>query len=90
MQEASRYFDVANFAPDIKFPVLVGLGLIDETCPPEGFFTAVNQSTSLTELIFLPKSGRQKYNGVQRAYEDRRDNVWRPAPIKGQTVLVAH
>ena len=33
VHEASRYYDVANFARHIKCPVLVGLGLCDERVP---------------------------------------------------------
>ena len=41
VRRAREYFDVVNFAPRIKCPVLVGIGLIDEVCPPEGILAAV-------------------------------------------------
>lgn len=83
VREASRYFDVANFTPDIKVPVLVGLGLIDETCPPAGVLAAVNQITSPKEIIILTRSGHQDTNGSQAAYRRRRDSDWLPALQKG-------
>jgi len=88
VREASRYFDVANFAPSIKCPVLVGLGLVDETCPPEGIFAAVNQITSPKELIILPKSGHQDDHGTQGAYNDRCNQVWLPALRQGKPAPV--
>jgi len=89
VREASRYFDVANFAPDIKCPVLVGLGLIDETCPPEGILAAINQITAPKEVIILPKSGHQNENGSQSAYETRCNQGWLLALVKGQAAPVA-
>ncbi len=41
--ETGRYYDVVNFAPRIKCPALVSMGLIDVTCPPAGVLAACNQ-----------------------------------------------
>ncbi|MDA0197135.1 MAG: acetylxylan esterase [Bacteroidetes bacterium] len=49
--EASRYFDVANFVTRIKCPILVGVGLLDETCPPEGILSAMNQVTAPKDIM---------------------------------------
>jgi cephalosporin-C deacetylase-like acetyl esterase len=78
VHEASRYYDVANFIPDIKCPVLVGVGLLDETCPPEGILAGLNQLQGPKEVLLLPKSGHQNRNGSQKPYEVRRDEVWLP------------
>jgi len=51
---ASRYYDVVNFASRIKCPVLVGVGLVDETCPPAGIFAALNQLKAPKEVVVLP------------------------------------
>jgi cephalosporin-C deacetylase len=88
VHEASRYYDIANFAPHIKCPVLVGLGLLDETVPAAGVFAAVNQITSPKEVVILPKSGHQNQNGSQRAYEQRRNNGWLPALAQGKPAPV--
>jgi cephalosporin-C deacetylase len=40
--ETSRYYDMANFARRIDCPTLVGIGLIDNTCPAENIFAMYN------------------------------------------------
>jgi cephalosporin-C deacetylase-like acetyl esterase len=83
VRQASRYYDTANFASLIKCPVLVGVGLKDEVCPPAGVFAAVNQIASPKELIILSKSGHQNVNGSQAPYDKRRWDAWLPALRKG-------
>jgi len=86
VRETSRYFDVANFIPRIKCPVLVGVGLLDETCPPEGIIAGLNQLESTKEIILLPNSGHQDVDGSQNPYRERRDIVWLPALHDGSVV----
>jgi cephalosporin-C deacetylase-like acetyl esterase len=87
VHEASRYYDVANFTPNIKCPVLVGLGLIDQVCPPAGVFAAVNQIKSPKEIVILPKSGHQNEHGSQEEYY-RRSGVWLSALEHGKSTPV--
>ncbi|MGW8314446.1 MAG: acetylxylan esterase [Bacteroidales bacterium] len=75
----SRYFDVANFVPSIRCPVLVGVGLLDETCPPEGILAGINQYTGLKKVMLLPHSGHQNRQGSQVPFQKMRDEVWIPA-----------
>lgn len=89
VRETSKYFDVANFTQQIKCPVLVGIGLIDDVCPPTGIFAAVNQIRSPKEVIILPASGHQNVNGSQAAYDDRCWKAWLPALKRGQPPSVA-
>lgn len=63
--QASRYFDAMNFAPRIKCPSLVGIGLIDMTCPAEGVFATVNQIQGPKRLIIMP---RADHGGDHKAY----------------------
>ncbi len=84
VHEASRYYDVANFIPNIKCPVLVGIGLLDETCPPEGILAGLEQLTGFKEVLLLPGSGHQNRNGSQKPYEIRREEVWLPALVAGK------
>ncbi|MFH0759476.1 MAG: acetylxylan esterase [Bacteroidota bacterium] len=86
VHETSRYFDVANFVPNIKCPVLVGVGLLDETCPPEGILAGLNQLTGPREVMILEKSGHQNWKESQKPYQTRRDEVWLPA-LKSGTVM---
>jgi cephalosporin-C deacetylase len=88
VRAASRYYDAANFATRIKCPVLVGLGLLDETCPPAGVLAAVNQIQSAKEVVILPTSGHQDRNGSQAAFRKRRDEVWLPALCAGKPAPV--
>ena len=83
VHEASRYFDVVNFAGHIKCPVLVGAGLIDQTCPAAGVCAAFNQITAPKELVLMPLSGHQSQNGSQAAYDKRLWGTWLPALVKG-------
>ncbi len=83
VHEASRYYDIVNFASRIKCPVLVGMGLIDETCPPAGVLAAVSQITSPKEVVILLKSGHQDSHGSQAPFRHRRDDAWLPALQKG-------
>jgi cephalosporin-C deacetylase len=51
------YIDIKNLAPWIKAPVLMGFGLMDETCPPHINFAAYNQLTVSKNYIGYPLSG---------------------------------
>jgi cephalosporin-C deacetylase len=88
VRQTSRYFDVVNFARHIECPVLIGLGLRDETCPPATVLAAVNVITSPKEVIMLPTSGHQDENGTQRPFEKRRYDVWLPALLQGKPAPV--
>ena len=88
VHETSRYYDVANFVTRIHCPVLVGVGLIDETCPPEGILAGLNQFSTPKEIMVLPLSGHQDWKGSQSAFRDERDKVWLPALLKGEKAPV--
>jgi cephalosporin-C deacetylase-like acetyl esterase len=64
--EVGRYFDAMNFAPKFKGPAIVGVGLIDTTCPPEGIYAAVNQLSGPKQIVLMPLSG---HGGPAKAYE---------------------
>ena len=64
--EAARYFDAMNFAPKFKGAAIVGIGLIDVTCPPEGVYAAVNQLTGPKKIVLMPQSG---HGGSHKAYD---------------------
>ena len=51
------YFDIKNLAPMIKAPLIMGVGLIDDVCPPHINFAAYNQVTSEKKYIVYPRSG---------------------------------
>ena len=89
VHETSRYFDVANFAARIKCPVLVGLGLRDETCPPSTVLSAVNKIPTLKEVLILPLSGHQDENGSQASFSQRAYGAWLPALKQNKPVPAA-
>ena len=57
MLETLRYFDAVNFAPRIKCPMVVGIALEDEVCPPETSYAAYDRLGGDRELWLFPKSG---------------------------------
>jgi len=63
----SRYFDAMNFASTISCPGLIGVGLIDVTCPPEGIFATVNQIKSEKKLVVMPQRGHGGDHGAYYA-----------------------
>jgi cephalosporin-C deacetylase-like acetyl esterase len=86
VREAARYFDVVNFAPRIKCPVLVGYGLVDQICPPEGIQVAANKIASPKEVIPLPQGAHLEKDGSHQAYYKRLNEVWLPALRDGKPV----
>jgi cephalosporin-C deacetylase-like acetyl esterase len=90
VRQTSRYFDVANFTPRIKCPVLVGVGLIDDVCPPTGIYAAVNQITAPKEVIMLPMAGHGNVGGSQNAYDERCWRAWLPALREGKPAPVGN
>jgi cephalosporin-C deacetylase-like acetyl esterase len=66
MLASGRYFDAMNFATRIKCPVIVGVGLADTTCPPEGVFAAFNQIRAPKEIIIMPTAD---HSGDHRPYD---------------------
>lgn len=81
--EAGRYFDCMNFAPHIKCPLLVGVGLIDETCPAGGVFSTINQSKGPREVLILPLSDHQGAGNTQAPMFSRMAQ-WRAAIVAGK------
>lgn len=44
--ETLSYFDAMNFAPEIKCPILMSVGLVDTVCPPSTIFATFNHIAS--------------------------------------------
>lgn len=88
VHETSRYFDTVNFAARIKCPVLTGLGLIDEVCPPAGVLAAANRIDAPKEVVILPRSGHQNVSDSQQPFYDRCYGAWLPALREGKPAPV--
>ncbi|HLJ53592.1 MAG TPA: acetylxylan esterase [Chthonomonadaceae bacterium] len=88
VREASRYYDIVNFTSRIKCPVLVGAGLIDETCPPAGVLAAFNQIRAPKEIVLFPHGGHQDEHGSHALYTQRCWGAWMPALRQGKPAPV--
>ena len=51
------YIDIKNLAPWITAPVFMGVGLIDETCPPRINFAAYNNLKVEKKYVVFPNAG---------------------------------
>ena len=83
VRQASRYYDVVNFASHIKCPVLVGIGMIDETSTPTSVMTSVNQIQSPKEILLMPGVPHQEEHNTHAHYYNR-SAAWRAALLKDQ------
>jgi cephalosporin-C deacetylase-like acetyl esterase len=63
LRSASRYFDAVNFAARVRCPVLVGMGLIDTTCPPDGVFALFNRIAAPKRLVIMPLADHMSGHG---------------------------
>jgi cephalosporin-C deacetylase len=86
--ETSKYFDVVNFARNVKCPALISVGLIDTTCPPPGVIAAFNQIKTPKELLVMELSDHKGRNNSQAAFYSR-SAAWlkqlvagKPAPVQ--------
>jgi len=85
VRETSRYYDPANFAPLIKCPMLIALGLHDEQlAPPSSILAVANEITAPKEVIILPNSGHQNVRGSQEPFFHRAYDDWLPALKTGR------
>jgi cephalosporin-C deacetylase-like acetyl esterase len=81
--DVARYFGCMSFAPHIKCPLLVSVGMIDETCPVSGVFATVNQTQGPREIVVLPLSDHQEKNHAPQPMMDRMA-AWREAILQGR------
>ncbi len=78
MLETLRYFDAVNFAPRIKCPMVVGIALEDEVCPPGTSYAAYRLLGGERELWLFPNSGHgnaHDYPAQETAWLERRIGV---------------
>lgn len=55
--ETCKYYDVVNFAKNLKVPGLYSWGFNDETCPPTSMYAAYNSITAPKELMIYKETG---------------------------------
>ena len=51
------YYDVVNFARQLKVPGMYTMGFNDETCPPTSMFSSYNVITAPKEIYIVPETG---------------------------------
>jgi len=74
----SRYFDAANFAPRVKQPTLVCMGLADLTSPPTGVLAMYNVLGGKKEICIVPAAGHSSADGSHEPML-RRMSAWTAA-----------
>lgn len=60
-QETIKYYDVVNFARQVKIPGYYSWGFNDETCPPTSMYAAYNVITAPKELYLALETGHWTY-----------------------------
>jgi cephalosporin-C deacetylase-like acetyl esterase len=69
------YFDVKNLAQWITCPVLMGIGVQDEVCPPHTNFAVYNQVKSEKQWLAYPQNGHntgfEHYGIVMQFFKDK-------------------
>ena len=87
VRRAASYYDVVNFAPRVKCPVLIGVGLIDTVCPSPGVYAAYNQLQGPKEIVVLPFGEHGEKKGSHGPYYAR-FNAWNQALVRGKPAPV--
>jgi cephalosporin-C deacetylase len=77
--ETAKYYDVVNFARQVKIPGMYSWGFNDETCPPTSMYSAYNTLTAPKELYLALETGHW-------TYPEQRDkfNIWLADKLKSK------
>ena len=59
--ETSKYYDVVNFARNVKIPGFYSWGFNDVVCPPTSMYSAYNSITAPKELYIMQETGHWQY-----------------------------
>jgi cephalosporin-C deacetylase len=85
--ETARYFDVVNFAPRIKAPVMAAMGFIDEVTPAIGIWTALNQIPGVKEAVpMIDSPHNHQATAAQLMPYTKRSGEWLRALLRGEAV----
>ncbi|MDP0495962.1 MAG: acetylxylan esterase [Verrucomicrobiota bacterium JB024] len=87
VRQAAEYYDVVNFASEIRCPTLIGMGLADVTCPAPGVFTAANQIQGPVELVVMPSAGHKATKLNPRTEFYTAEKAWLAQLQKGEVPL---
>ena len=59
--ETAKYYDVVNFAKNVRIPGFYSWGYNDVVCPPTSTFSAYNSITAPKELLIMQETGHWTY-----------------------------
>ena len=59
--ETAKYYDVVNFARNVKVPGFYSWGFNDVVCPPTSTYSAYNSITAPKELLIMQETGHWTY-----------------------------
>jgi cephalosporin-C deacetylase-like acetyl esterase len=59
--ETTKYYDVVNFAKNVKVPGFYSWGFNDVTCPPTSTYSAYNSIKAPKELFIAQETGHWTY-----------------------------
>ncbi|MBV6426005.1 MAG: Acetyl esterase Axe7A [Haliscomenobacter sp.] len=77
--QTAGYYDVVNFARQLKAPGFFSMGYNDEVCPPTSMFAAYNAITSPKELLLALDTGHWTYPEQNEVLTN-----WLVGKLKGQ------
>ena len=63
------YYDPLNFAPAVKCPVLMGIGLLDEFCPPQCSYVMFNQMHNSNNKVWASPDKTHEVDGLYYTYQ---------------------
>lgn len=63
------YYDPLNFAPMVKCPVLMGIGLLDEFCPPQCSYVMYNQMKNKANQVWASPDKTHEVDGLYYVYQ---------------------
>lgn len=73
------YYDVVNFARQLKVPGIYSLGFNDEVCPPTSMYAAYNVITAPKELFLVQETGHWTY-----PEQNEKLSNWLAGKLKGE------
>jgi len=76
--ETTKYYDVVNFAKNVKVPGFYSWGFNDVTCPPTSTYSAYNTITAPKELLIMQETGHWTY-----PEQNEKSNQWLISRLKG-------
>ncbi|HEY9488753.1 MAG TPA: acetylxylan esterase [Chryseosolibacter sp.] len=68
--ETIKYYDVVNFARQVKAPGFYSWGFNDETCPPTSMYASYNVITAPKELYLALETGHWTYPEQRERFND--------------------